>query len=257
MQLSDCKVEIVRRHNKVVYRDGDRVIKVFNASKPAQDVFNEALNCARIQEAGVRVPRILEVSQVEDGSWALANEYIPSRTLSGIMHDATGDELKAYMDQFVELQLEIQAIPAPILLNNQKRKLIGMISVVRELDPTARYDLQMRADGMRSGRTICHGDFNPSNVLIPEDGGKPYVCDWTHVSRGVPEADAAMTYLELSLEQPDWAELYLDAYSVKADIPKQMIRYWLPVLAAAELSRGRHLYDEFLLGWINAAADFE
>lgn len=257
MQLSDSKVEIVRRHNKVVYRDGNRVVKVFNAAKPAQDIFNEALNCARIQEAGVRAPRILEVSQIEDGSWALANEYIPSEKLSTFMRNASGDELKAYMEQFVDLQLEIQAIPAPMLLNNQKRKLIGMVSSVKELDPTVRYDLQMRADGMRNGRTICHGDFNPSNVLIPEDGSKPYVCDWAHVSRGVPEADAAMTYLELSLEQPDWAELYLDTYSIKSDIPKQKIRYWLPVLAAAELSRGRKIYDEFLLGWINAAADLE
>ncbi len=35
MKLSDSKVEIVKRGNKVVYRDGERLVKVFNSEKPA------------------------------------------------------------------------------------------------------------------------------------------------------------------------------------------------------------------------------
>ncbi len=54
MRLSDSKSEIVRRGNKVVYRDGDRLLKVFNSEKPAADVFNEALNIARIENTGIR-----------------------------------------------------------------------------------------------------------------------------------------------------------------------------------------------------------
>ena len=73
MKLSDDKVEIVRRHNKVVYHDGDRTVKVFVPTKPAVDVFREALNLARMEQAeGLNTPQVLEVSQVEDGSWALA-----------------------------------------------------------------------------------------------------------------------------------------------------------------------------------------
>ena len=44
MKLSDSKTELARRLNKVVYQDGNRVVKVFNDQKPASDVFNEALN---------------------------------------------------------------------------------------------------------------------------------------------------------------------------------------------------------------------
>ena len=69
MILSNSKVEIITRHNKAVYRDGNRLIKVFNERKPGSDVFNEALNDARVSEAGGRVPRVLEVSQVKDGEW--------------------------------------------------------------------------------------------------------------------------------------------------------------------------------------------
>ena len=43
MELSENKQLIVERHNKAVYVDGDRIVKVFKAEKPASDVFNEAL----------------------------------------------------------------------------------------------------------------------------------------------------------------------------------------------------------------------
>ena len=85
MELSDSKVELVARKNKVVYQDGNRVVKVFNGTKPAGDVFNEALNVARIAETPIKHPHVLEVSQVADGSWALATEYVPGKTLAALM----------------------------------------------------------------------------------------------------------------------------------------------------------------------------
>ena len=50
MELPQNKTEIVRRGNKVVYDSGDRIFKVFNASKDESDVFKEAINLALIQD---------------------------------------------------------------------------------------------------------------------------------------------------------------------------------------------------------------
>lgn len=50
MQLPQDKQSIVERHNKVVYDCGDTVVKVFNASKPAAGILNEALNLTRAAE---------------------------------------------------------------------------------------------------------------------------------------------------------------------------------------------------------------
>ncbi|RHB57020.1 aminoglycoside phosphotransferase family protein [Olsenella sp. AM39-30AC] len=257
MKLSDDKVEIVRRHNKVVYHDGDRTVKVFVPTKPAVDVFREALNLARMEQAeGLNTPQVLEVSQVEDGSWALAMKYVPGKTLHEMMDEAKGtpkfDELLKF---FVDLQIKVQDTPAPKALTAQGDKLVRMISRVKGMDPSARYDLQMRADRMKRGTAICHGDFNPTNIVVGE--GEPFVCDWTHVTVGLPEADAAMTYMLLKLEFPEAADKYLDVYSKSADVPKQKIMYWLPVVAAAELSRGRKGNEEFLKGWIDMANDYE
>ena len=38
-----------------------------------------------------------------------------------------------------------------------------------------RYNLMERLDGMKKEFQICHGDFNPSNVIVAEDG-QLYVC---------------------------------------------------------------------------------
>lgn len=257
MELSDSKQVIVERHNKVVYVDGNRIVKVFKATKPASDVFNEALNLARVAGAGIRVPQVLEVSQVADGAWALSTQYVPGVTMRSLMEAAEGTaEYDRLLEQFVDFQLEIQATPAPELLKDQKSKIANMIGKVKELDPSVRYDLQMRADRMAPGRSVCHGDFNPSNVIVAEDGTL-YACDWTHVTRGLPEADAAMTYILFKLYHEAHAEAYLDLFSKKADIAKQKVHYWVPVMAAAELSRNRKDKEEFLKGWIDVANDYE
>lgn len=258
MKLSDKCVELKRRHNKVVYRDGERVIKVFNAEKPAADVFNEALNVARVDGTGIRASEVLEVSRVEGGehagSWAIALRYIHGTTLRSLW-DKDPAHTDKYLRQFVELQAEVNGFDAP-LLNRQKDKLARMIGSVTTIDPTTRYDLEMRVDGMREGRRVCHGDFVPSNVIVNDEDNQLYLCDWAHVTAGIPEVDAASTYLMLTSTNPDQARAYLDLYSVVTNTPKQVINYWLPVVAAAELSRGRKENEDYLRSLISVG-DYE
>ena len=50
------------RNDKTIYRDADRCIKVFNSEYSKADVLNEALNQARLEETGINLPKILEVT---------------------------------------------------------------------------------------------------------------------------------------------------------------------------------------------------
>ena len=61
---------------------------------------------------------------------------------------------------------------------------------------------------------LCHGDFNPSNIIVGDDG-KLYVIDWVHASQGNASADVARTYLLLSLKDKKKAELYMDLFCEK------------------------------------------
>ena len=231
MNLPADKKAIVRRGNKIVYDCGDRIIKVFNENKPAADVFNEALNLARVEEAGADVPRILEVSESEAG-WALATEKVPGVTLAERM-EADPKNLDAYLEQFVDLQLKLQTLRSP-LLTQQKDKFVRMINTVEEIDKTTRYEVLMKLDGMPKHNKLCHGDFNPTNIILSDDG-TPTIIDWSHATQGNASADAARTFLLFSLAGDDeTAEAYLMLFCEKSGTPRQYVQKWIPIVAASQ-----------------------
>ena len=71
---------VVTRPYKVVYREGDQIIKVFTPEHGKANVFNEALCQARVEESGLNIPKVLEVTQI-DGEWALKIEYVEGKTM--------------------------------------------------------------------------------------------------------------------------------------------------------------------------------
>lgn len=250
MILPETKTELVRRGNKVVYDLGDKIAKVFNETKPVSDVFNEALNLARINECGIRSPKALEVTKLEgdEAGWALITTKVPGVTLAEKI-ESEPQRFGEYLEQFVDLQIEIHGYTSP-LLNRQGDKYARMINSLEAINATTRYNLLERLDGLKKGTAVCHGDFNPSNVIVSEDGTLS-VCDWAHATQGAPAADVAMTYLLFSLTSKEQAEAYLDTYCERADMAKQIVRQWLPVIAASELARKRKVNEEFLMSWVD------
>ena len=80
---------IAVRTNETVYRGGDQCVKVFGDGFTKADALGEALNQARVEECGLHVPKVLEVSQV-DGKWALVTEYVEGKTLERLIAEEPG-----------------------------------------------------------------------------------------------------------------------------------------------------------------------
>lgn len=186
---------IAVRNDKTVYRDGDAVIKLFDTNYSKANVLNEALNQARVEETGLAIPKIREVCVIDE-KWAIVSDYIEGNTLAELM-EANPEKEDEYLNLFVELQLEMHGKKAP-LLNKLRDKMMRKISET-SLDATTRYELHMRLDGMPKHDKVCHGDYNPSNIIITSSG-TPYIIDWSHATQGNASADAARTYLLFSLE---------------------------------------------------------
>lgn len=236
---------IAVRNKKTIYRDGDRCIKVFNEDYSKADVLNEALNQARVESTNLRIPKILEVSMV-DGNWAIVSEYIPGKTLAQLMEE-NPEKKDEYLEMFVDLQLKMHNEVCPTL-NKLKDKMNAKISAA-DLDATTRYDLHTRLDGMPKHNKLCHGDFTPSNIIVPEDG-EPYILDWSHATRGNASADAARTYLRFVLKgDEEDAKKYLNLFCKKSDTARQYVEKWLPIVAASQSVKGNEQERELLLSW--------
>ena len=236
---------IAVRKAKKVYRDGDKCIKVFDKDYSKADVLNEALNQARIEETGLNIPKVLEVTTI-DGKWAIVSEFIEGVTLAELM-EKNPDKLDEYLNDLVDVQLEIQSKTCP-LLNKLKDKMNRKISEA-DLDATTRYELHSRLEGMPKHNKVCHGDINPSNIIVTNDG-KYYIIDWSHATQGNASADAARTYLLFCLkENEEIAKKYLDIFCKKSDTAKQYVEKWLPIVAASQSVKGNEDERQFLLSW--------
>ena len=243
---------IAVRTGKTVYRDGDKTIKVFDEDYKKSDVLNEALNQARVEETGLNIPKVIEVTKV-DGKWAIVTEYIKGKTLAQLMEE-NPDKFDEYLELFVDLQISVHEKKCP-LLNKLKDKMNRKITEA-DLDATTRYELHTRLEGMPKHNKVCHGDFNPSNIIINEEG-VPYIIDWSHATQGNASADVARTYLLFWLKGDiEGAKKYLDLFCKKSDTAKQYIQKWLPIVAASQSVKGNEKEREFLLSWIDVV-DYE
>ena len=156
---------IAQRKHKTIYRDDDKVVKVFDKEYSKPDVLNEALNQARIEETGLNIPKILGVNMI-DGKWAIVNEYIEGKTLADLMNEHP-EKKEEYINLLVELQMSVHEKKSPLLtkLKDKMNRKISMSS----LDATTRYELHTRLEGMPKHNKVCHGDFNPSNIISNDD----------------------------------------------------------------------------------------
>jgi aminoglycoside phosphotransferase (APT) family kinase protein len=246
-------VILLERSHKTVARDGNSVLKVFGPEYKVSAILNEAMNEARAAETGLPVAKVLEVLKVGD-KWCIRREWIEGETLADVtLRDKKN--LVKHLKQFVSIQCEIFKKTSERMgnLNDKLDKLISASPLPRE----TRYDLHVKLQSMPRGKSLCHGDFNPTNVIITPNGDWR-VIDWSHVRLGDPLADVAHTYLLLWLSgyvagADKYMQLACDALKVKI----QDVQKWLPIVAAAASAK---FHDpkklELLMHWASVV-DYE
>ena len=242
---------LVERPTKTVYRDNDKTIKYFVKDYSIANILNEALNQARVEEGtDLNIPKLLEVTKIED-RWALVFEHINGKTLQELM-DENKEKEDEYLDLFVNIQLDILSNNV-LLLNRIKDKYTRKINDAENINDQTKYELLERLQGMKNHTKLCHGDFNPSNIILREDGSY-YIIDWAHATQGNASADVARTFLILSMQGKDeLADKYLNLFSLKSGISVKNIQNWIPIVAASQMTKGIKEEQEFLSKWISVA----
>ena len=237
---------LLERTEKVILKDKGTLLKVFGPSYKVSAILNEAMNEARAAETGLPVAKVLEVLKIRD-HWAIRREFVEGQTLADVMAKDKKN-LAKYLRQFVEIQCAVFRKTSE-RMGNLVEKLDKQISA-SPLDRVTRYDLHMKLLSYPRGTALCHGDFNPTNVIITPKG-EWRVIDWAHVRLGDPLADVARTYLLFWLSghvaaAEKYMALMCEALKVKlADVQK-----WLPIVAAAESATEKdHKHLDLLVHW--------
>ena len=237
---------------KELYKTEAGFVNTFSSDYSKASILNEALNHARVEETELNMPKIKAI-EVIDGKWSIIMDYVEGTTLAELM-ETNPEKEDEYLDLFVDLQRTVLSKKVP-MLSRLKEKMQGRISLAK-LDATTRYDLHTRLDSLPKHYNLCHGDFQPSNVIISKDG-TPYIVDWAHATQGNASADVATTYLMFYLNgKQNLAEKYLRLYCRKSDTAIQYVQKWIPIVAASRLTKAKEEEEEFLRRWIDVV-DYE
>lgn len=246
MKFDNC---IHKGKLKSVYLVDGKAVKVFDKNYSKTDVLYEALNTARVEDAGMEIPKILNVSNIDD-QWCITTEYIEGRTLSTLMKENPKD-IDIYIEQMVNLQIEINKKQNPLLIK-LKDKLSRQINGLTVISDSTKYELCTKLESMPKHTKLCHGDLNPNNIIVTNEG-KLYAVDWVHATQGNASADVARTYLLLSLDDTEIAEKYMDCFCQKTNTSKSYLKQWLPIVAAAQLTKDNPEEKAILLKWADVA----
>ncbi|MDD3924825.1 MAG: phosphotransferase, partial [Erysipelotrichaceae bacterium] len=223
--------------------EDDQVIKLFSLDHDKADIFNEALNQARVEQTKLKIPHIREVKMF-DGQWGIVLDHIKGKTLAQLMID-DAENYDEYLERFVDIQLEIHKQKCP-LLNKMKDKFYRKL-LEADLDATTRYDLLTSLQSKPNHNKLCHGDFDPSNIIITDEN-EYYIIDWSHATQGNASADAAKTYLSFMLRGDNArAQQYLELFCTKSEISFKYVQGWIPIVAAEQSVRKRSEERDFLL----------
>lgn len=241
MEKTDNNSIILREAVKK-YRDGDKWYKVYDSRRKKENILFEALNQARVEAAGLCVPKLLEVCVI-DGQWAIVQEYVEGKTIKQLMAEEPEKE-DEYLQRFVDLQMEIHKLRIP-KMSTHPDKMNGKIAHT-ELSATLRYDLHNRVEAMPKHNCVLHGDYKPNNVIIDKEG-RPYIIDWYHATQGNAEADAARTYMMFLVDgKKQMARKYIDMFAKSSGCEVKEILNWLPILAASQSVKGIKKQSAFL-----------
>ena len=189
-----------------------------------------------------------EVKKLDDGRLAIVMDYVEGKSLATLIAENPAKRLE-YVTRLIDIQLSMHSLTSPEL-NKQRAKFDRKIDL-SGLDATTRYELHVRLGGMPKHNKLCHGDFNPSNVIITNDD-RACVIDWSHATVGNASADTARTYLLFKLAGDDkTAEDYMTLFCKKSDTARQYVDQWLPIVAASQMAKGKPHEREMLGKWVD------
>jgi thiamine kinase len=225
-----------------------QILKLYHRNCSPTVADREALKARAAHAAGIPTPAVIDVVTV-DGRVGVIFERATGPTMLQLLAERperTDDLAK----QLAALHAHVHTCQAPDLPSHSERlrvKIGRAVHLSEELRAAALASL----DRLPDGETLCHGDFQPGDVILTSDG--PSIIDWYDATRGDPAADVARTAVLIQHADPlrsqpshtrralaavrgPFLAAYLRHYRTLRPLPPDRLDAWLLPEAAARAS---------------------
>lgn len=242
------------------WEDGSKLVKVAKTNTDHEAMRREFHNNRMAWEHGLPVARSYELVVI-DGRPGIVCERIygdsiMERFVKQVMkptHPAGRIGINDGEDIRITARVLYEIHQAAIQLPSSQRSTMKYsIQSVDYLTLAEKEAVIALLDALPLKQQLCHGDPNPNNILIRNDG-KAIVIDWMNASIGNPEADLAeymimIRYAVLPSELPGSIseffdpmreaiiDVFMDEYTKLSGITHEEVYPWLVPVAARKLS---------------------
>ncbi len=252
----------VGRTAEIYEWEGDQILKLFQDWVSARSVDQEARNARAVHAAGLPVPAVGEVIEI-NGRLGLIYERVDGPSMEDTI-TARLWTLPRSARLVAELHSDMHVSSVIPELPSQRQQLESKIRAAEALSSDLRDAALKALDKMPDDDRVCHGDFHPDNILMSARG--PVIIDWRDASRGNPLADVARSSVLLlgatapGLRVPRLLKLiprllriiYLRRYFQLRPDDRRQLAVWQPLVAAARLSENISGLQEWLLSLVKA-----
>jgi uncharacterized protein (TIGR02172 family) len=216
-----------------IYKENNRAIKLFKKDVLKCEIEYE-MNLQKMAfELGLPVPNTYDIVEI-DGKYGFKMEYINGIAIGNIVLNDMS-KLNEYIIKSIEIQMNMNRIVTD-KFPSMKDKLKEKINKEQILNINEKQKVLDILDKLNFKQSLCHGDFQLMNLLETSNGIK--IIDWVDSSSGNNEADICRTYILYKVNNDEIAELYIENYCKIANISREKILKWLPIIAGARLSEG-------------------
>jgi Ser/Thr protein kinase RdoA (MazF antagonist) len=230
-------------HQAQVFKYGQDALKLYQSHVPKCLAFQEAAALAIVEALDVPAPRLRgEVRQFADESgvarWGVIMSWVEGPTFAKTLCERSAvtpapDHLEAmaclHLSVHTHRAAQLPALKTQLGDNIRKATKLGKLNDMQE------QDLLDRLAKMPESDWLCHGDFQPSNVIGRP--GNAWIVDWPDATRGEPAVDVCQSYLLMQRSDPQLAFAYVEAYANESGlVPDEILAAWLAIVAGARLA---------------------
>jgi len=167
----------------------ERVLKLFFAWVDPEAIRQELRVTQAVSNSGVPAPAAFELLRIGQ-RFGIVFERVSGDTLVRQVEKRPW-QLFGAARQLAKLHAHIHTYAAPDELPLQQKQLEHWIEQAKDCSESQKQMAKERAAQLSTGRSLCHGDFHPGNILVSSRG--PVIIDWAGATKGHPMADVART----------------------------------------------------------------